>query len=146
MLYVTETFGPLPPAEQPMAIPPILCKCPCLFWNKREMRSIQRPLKEHKDHKGDFQDEDQFSEKLLQKPTVSPYEPLHLWPLWIFPQQMSAGRARRDICIVVIMSSACDQAQSGCAWLMHLHAHVQSMMSWRLCCFLQSIVIPSIRI
>lgn len=28
MLYVTETLGPLPPAEQPMAIPPILCKCP----------------------------------------------------------------------------------------------------------------------
>lgn len=77
---------------------------------------------------------------MLQKPTVSPYEPLHSWPLWIFPQQMSAGRARRAICIMVIMSSACDQARSGCAWLMHLRAHVQSMMSWRLCCLLQSIV------
>lgn len=47
-------------------------------------------------------------------------------------QYMSTGRARRVTGVVLIISAACDQAQSGCAWLMHLRAHVQSMMSWRL--------------
>lgn len=53
---------------------------------------------------------------------------------------MSAGRARRATCIVVIVNSACDQAPRGRAWLGHLHAHVQSMMSWRLRGLLQSTV------
>lgn len=57
-----------------------------------------------------------------------------------FSQWMSAGRARTATCTAVISSSACDQAPRGCAWLMHLRAHVQSMMSWRLCCLLLSIV------
>lgn len=55
-----------------------------------------------------------------------------------FSQEISASRARRPMCVVVIISSACARARRGCAWLVRLHVHVQAMMSQMSCCLVQS--------